>query len=121
MRKDATHKLTSYLVKNHALVAIEDLHVAGMLKNHKLAQSVSDSNFGEIRRQLEYKAAFAGTHVVIVDRFYPSSKTCSACGYVKPELALSERVYVCQACGGKFYRHTKRLWTEERWHVQWSM
>jgi len=99
MRKDATHKLTSYLVKNHALVAIEDLHVAGMLKNHKLAQSVSDSNFGEIRRQLEYKAAFAGTHVVIVDRFYPSSKTCSACGYVKPELALSERVYVCQACG----------------------
>ncbi len=99
IRKDATHKLTSYLVKNHALVAIEDLHVVGMLKNHKLAQSVSDSNFGEIRWQLEYKAAFAGTHVVIVDRFYPSSKICSACGNVKPELALSERVYVCQACG----------------------
>ncbi len=73
--------------------------MVGMLKNHKLAQSVSDSNFGEIRWQLEYKAAFAGTHVVIVDRFYPSSKICSACGNVKPELALSERVYVCQACG----------------------
>src|SRR6266568_3791924 len=99
IRRDATHKLTSYLSKNHALVAIEDLHVAGMLKNHKIAQAVSDSNFGEIRRQLEYKVAWQGTHVVTIDRFYPSSKTCSGCGYVKPELSLRERVYVCEACG----------------------
>jgi putative transposase len=99
IRKDASHKLTSYLVKNHALVAIEDLHVAGMLKNHKLAQPVSDSNFGEIRRQLEYKSAYHGTHLVMIDRFYPSSKTCSGCGYIKPELSLSERTYVCEDCG----------------------
>jgi len=99
IRKDASHKLTSYLVKNHALVAIEDLHVAGMLKNHKLAQSVSDSNFGEIRRQLEYKSAYHGTHLVMIDRFYPSSKTCSGRGYIKPELSLSERTYVCEDCG----------------------
>jgi putative transposase len=99
IRKDAAHKLTSYLVKNHALVAIEDLHVAGMLKNHCLAQAVSDSNFGEIRRQLEYKAAWHGTHLVVIDRFYPSSKTCSGCGYIKPELSLSERTFICEDCG----------------------
>lgn len=99
IRKDASHKLTSYLVKNHALVAIEDLHVAGMLKNHCLAQAVADSNFGEIRRQLEYKAEWHGTQIVTIDRFYPSSKTCSSCGYVKPELSLGERTFICEDCG----------------------
>src|SRR6266581_1375788 len=99
LRKDVTHKLTTYLCKNHALVAIEDLHVAGMLKNHKLAQAVSDANFGEIRRQLEYKADWYSTRLVAVDRFYPSSKTCSGCGYIKPELSLSERTFVCEECG----------------------
>jgi putative transposase len=99
IRRDAAHKLTTYLCKNHALVATEDLHVAGMLKNHCLAQAISDSNFGEIRRQLEYKSAYYGTHLVAIDRFYPSSKTCSACGYIKPELSLSERVFVCEDCG----------------------
>lgn len=98
IRRDATHKLTTYLVKHHALVAIEDLHVSGMLKNHKLAQAVSDSNFGEIRRQLTYKAELHGTCLVVVDRFYPSSKTCSSCGYIKPELVLQERTYACDAC-----------------------
>ncbi len=99
IRRDATHKLTTFLVKHHALIAIEDLHVSGMLKNHKLAQAVSDSNFGEIRRQFTYKAEIYGTWLVIIDRFYPSSKMCSACGYVKPELTLQERTFVCEACG----------------------
>ena len=99
IRKDATHKLTTYLCKNHTLVAIEDLHVAGMLKNHCLAQAVSDANFGEIRRQLEYKAEWYSTRLVAIDRFYPSSKTCSGCGYIKPELSLSERTFVCEDCG----------------------
>lgn len=99
IRKDAAHKLTSSLVKNYALIAIEDLHVSGMLKNHKLAQAVSDSNFGEIRRQLTYKAEWHGTHLVVVNRFYPSSKTCSACGYVKDALSLKERTYICESCG----------------------
>jgi len=98
-----------------------------MLKNHKLAQAVSDSNFGEMRRQLEYKAEWQGAHIVTVDRFYPSSKTCSGCGYVKAELSLGERTFVCEdcgmvldrdrecsneckSCGGKFY-HTKCLWS----------
>jgi putative transposase len=99
IRRDATHKLTTHLVKHHALIAIEDLHVSGMLKNHKLAQAVSDSNFGEIRRQLTYKAELYGTRLVVVDRFYPSSKTCSACGYIKEALPLQERIYICEACG----------------------
>jgi putative transposase len=99
IRRDATHKLKTYLCKNHALGAIEDVHVAGMPKNHKLAQAVADSNFGEIRQQLEYKATRYGTHLVVIDRFFASSKTCSACGYIKPALGLHERTYVCEACG----------------------
>ncbi len=99
IRKDAAHQLTSYLVKNHALIAIEDVHVAGMLKNHKLAQAVSDSNFGEIRRQLEYKSLWHGTHLVTVDRFYPSSKTCSSCGWVNEKLTLADRTFICEQCG----------------------
>jgi putative transposase len=70
-----------------------------MLKNHKLAQAVSDSNFGEIRRQLEYKAAWNGVHLVAVDRFYPSSQTCSCCGWVNEELTLADRTFICKACG----------------------
>jgi putative transposase len=99
IRKDAAHKLTTYLCKNHALVAIEDLHVAGMLKNHKLAQAVSDSNFGAIRRQLEYKSSWHGTHLVVIDRFSPSSKTCSACGWIDENQDLGDRVFICQECG----------------------
>jgi len=99
IRRDAAHKLTSYLSKNHALIAIEDLHVAGMLKNHTLAQAVSDSNFGEIRRQLEYKIAWTGAYLVAVDRFYPSSKICSACGWIDEDLDLSVRTFVCEECG----------------------
>jgi putative transposase len=99
IRKDASHKLTSYLCKNHALIAIEDLHVAGMLKNHCLAQAVSDSNFGEIRRQLEYKARWHGVHLVIIDRFSPSSQTCSYCRWRNEGLTLSDRVFACMNCG----------------------
>jgi len=99
IRKDAAHKLTSYLSKNHALVAIEDLHVAGMLKNHKMAQAVSDSNFGEIRRQLEYKASWQSVHLVLIDRWYASSKTCSGCGWVDEDQDLSDRTFICQECG----------------------
>lgn len=99
IRRDAAHKLTTYLCKNHALVAIEDLNVAGMLKNHSLAQATSDSNFGEIRRQLEYKSKIAGTHLVAIDRWYPSSKTCSSCGWKDEDLELADRVFVCLDCG----------------------
>jgi putative transposase len=99
IRKDAAHKFTTYLCKNHALVGIEDLHVKGMLANHKLAQAVSDSNFGEIRRQLEYKSSWHSVHLVVIDRFSPSSKTCSACGWVDEDQDLGDRVFRCSDCG----------------------
>jgi putative transposase len=99
VRLDAAHKLTSHLVKQHALIALEDLNTAGMLKNHKLAQAVSDSNFGEIRRQLDYKSKLYGTHLVMIDRFYPSSHMCSCCGWKDEDLELADRVFVCLDCG----------------------
>jgi putative transposase len=99
IRRDVAHKLTSYLSKNHALIAIEDLHVSGMLKNHKLAQAVADSNFGEIRREIEYKSNLYGAHVVVIDQWYPSSQLCSACGWRNTEQTLADRIFVCEECG----------------------
>lgn len=98
IRGDTLHKLTTYLSKNHAIVVIEDLNVSGMLANHKLAASVADMGFYEFRRQLEYKCKLNGSSLIIADRFFASSKTCSNCGHIKQELSLSERVFVCEQC-----------------------
>ena len=98
IRKDAIHKLTSWLGKNHAVIGLEDLNVSGMMKNHKLAGAIADSAFYEIRRQLEYKSEWYGCSLVFADRFYPSSKTCSSCGHIQ-DLPLKERVFDCEACG----------------------
>jgi len=105
LRGDETHKLTTMLTQNYTLIGIEDLNVKGMMANHKLARSVADMNFFEFRRQLEYKADAIGATVVIADRWFPSSKKCAACGAVKDELALSERVYRCE-CGIVYDRDT---------------
>lgn len=99
IRKDTLHKFTTHVCKNHAYVAIENLHVAGMLKNHHIAQAISDASMGEIKRQLQYKAEKFGTRLVVIDRFYPSSKTCSSCGWINENLDLSQRVFVCVECG----------------------
>ena len=99
VRADAIHKATSMIAGNYSVVCVEDLHVAGMVKNHNLARSVSDAALGEFRRQLEYKTARTGAVLRVVDRWYPSSKTCSNCGVVKAKLSLSERVFNCDACG----------------------
>jgi putative transposase len=93
------HKMTSYLVENFALIGVEDLNVLGMMKNHKLAKSIADASFYEIKRQLEYKAKLSGSEVVEMDRFYPSSKTCSVCGWKKENLVLSDREWRCCGCG----------------------
>ena len=98
-RLDAIHKLTAWLAKEHSEISIEDLHVAGMVKNRHLAKAVSDAAFGEFRRQLEYKTARTGARLHVVDRWYGSSKTCSGCGSVKAKLSLSERTYRCESCG----------------------
>ncbi len=98
IRKDSIHKLTSYLVKNHSEIVIEDLNVSGMTKNHKLASTILDCGFFEFRRQLDYKCKWYGSKLTVVDRFFPSSKTCSRCNHVKKQLKLSEREYVCEEC-----------------------
>jgi putative transposase len=87
------------LAKTYGAIGIEDLNVSGMVKNRCLARSISDMSFGEFRRQLEYKSVWYGSELVIHNRFFPSSKTCSKCGKVKESLKLSERVYNCEHCG----------------------
>jgi len=99
LRKDVLDKLTTYLCENYQVIVIEDLNVSGMLKNHCLALSLADCGFSEFRRQLEYKSVLTGNTLIIADRWFPSSKTCSGCGYVKETLLLSEREYVCEKCG----------------------
>ncbi|NEP37917.1 MAG: IS200/IS605 family element transposase accessory protein TnpB [Okeania sp. SIO2G4] len=98
IRKDTLHKLTTYLAKNHSQIVIEDLNVSGMMANHKLAKAVADMGFYEFRRQLKYKCELYGSQLIIVDRWFPSSKTCSRCGTVKESLSLSERVFKCEHC-----------------------
>ena len=99
IRRDFTRKVTTILTTHYAHIALEDLNVKGMVRNHRLAQSVSDVSFGELRRQIEYKAELNGVTVTKADRFYPSSKTCSVCGNIKQNLKLSDRTYRCDKCG----------------------
>ena len=98
VRKDSLHKLTTMLAKTYGAIGVEDLNVSGMTKNRSLARSISDMGFGEFRRQLEYKTGRYGSRLVVHNRFFPSSKTCSRCGAVKESLPLSERVFEC-GCG----------------------
>ena len=93
------HEVTNALINENQVICMEDLNVKGMVKNHNLAESISEMNFGELRRILEYKAGWYGRVIVKVDRFYPSSKTCNHCGYIKKDLKLSERQWICPVCG----------------------
>ncbi|MFD0523658.1 IS607 family element RNA-guided endonuclease TnpB [Paractinoplanes durhamensis] len=99
LRRDGLHKLTTRLAVEHATVVVEDLNVAGMFRNRRLARRIADAGFGEIRRQLAYKTEWNGGRLIVADRWYPSSKTCSGCGAVKTKLALRERTYDCTECG----------------------
>jgi putative transposase len=103
-RNDYIHKMTSKLVNENQIILAEDLHVKGMVRNRKLAKSISDACFGEITRQLKYKSEWAGQIYYEVDRFYPSSKTCSECGYINKGLKLAERVLICNSCETKLNR-----------------
>ena len=98
IRKDAQHKATTILAKNKSVIGMEDLNVSGMLKNHCFAKSVSDAGMGEFYRQMEYKTQWYGSKLITVDRFYPSSKTCSRCGHIHKDLKLSDNVFVCPIC-----------------------
>lgn len=98
-RYDFLHKVSSRLSKENQFIALEDLNVKGMIKNHYLAKSVSDVSWNEFVRMLKYKSIEYGTNVFFVDRFYPSSKTCNVCGFKKIDLRLSERDWKCPNCG----------------------
>ncbi|GGM23938.1 transposase [Micromonospora sonchi] len=99
LRRDGLHKLTTRLARTHGTVVVEDLNVAGMLRNRRLARHIADAGFAEVRRQLAYKTEWNGGRLVTADRWFPSSKTCSGCGAVKAKLVLSERTYTCTTCG----------------------
>jgi IS605 OrfB family transposase len=99
LRRDGLHKLTTGLATAIGTVVVEDLNVAGMLRNRRLARHLADASFAEIRRQLRYKTCWNGGRLMVADRWFPSSKTCSTCGAVKPKLSLSTRVFRCEHCG----------------------
>jgi putative transposase len=104
LRENGLHRLTTRLAAAYGTVVVEDLNVAGMLKNRRLASKIADAGFGLLRRQMAYKMAWRGGRLVAADRFYPSSKTCSGCGAVKAKLGLSERTYRCGSCGLVLHR-----------------
>ena len=115
IRKDAIHKLTTYLAKNHSIIKIEDLHVKAFLKNHKLAGAIADCGMYEFKRQLEYKTEKFSSQLVLVDRMFPSSQICSNCGNYRHKMPLKERVYVCPECGHVEDRDLNASKNIERW------
>jgi putative transposase len=104
IRSDALHKLTTEITRRFHTIGIEDLNVRGMAKNRRLARSIADMGFFEFRRQLEYKATMRGGVVVVADRWFASSKTCSACGSVQEAMPLSVRQWICPDCGTRHDR-----------------
>ena len=98
-RRDVLHKLSTRIIRENQTVIIEDLSVRNMVRNHTLARAISDASWAELRRQLEYKADWYGRTVIAVDRWYPSSKTCSACGHLATKMPLNVREWTCAACG----------------------
>ena len=98
IRKDSLHKITTYIVQKYDIICIEDLNVKGMMQNKKLARAISDMGFYEFKRQLLYKAEMCGKNIVLADRWFPSSKTCSECGHKMDEMPLSVREWECPNC-----------------------
>jgi putative transposase len=103
-RADFLHKTSARLVRDHDVIVLEDLNVKGMVRNRSLAKAISDCGWGEFRRHLEYKCERAGRHLIVIDRWYPSSKTCSACGHLLASLSLSTRHWTCPSCGTRHDR-----------------
>ncbi|BAY64082.1 ISSoc7, transposase [Calothrix brevissima NIES-22] len=115
VRKDAIHKLTNYLAKNHSEIKIEDLSVKAFLKNHKLAGAIADCGMYEFKRQLEYKTEKFSSKLTLVDRMFPSSQICSNCGQHRHKMPLKNRVYVCPECGHIEDRDLNASKNLERW------
>ncbi len=103
-RADFLHRTSTRLVRDHDVIVVEDLAVKNMVRNRSLAKAISDSGWGTFRNMLEYKSARYGRHLIVIDRWYPSSKTCSACGHLLAELSLSTRTWQCPSCGTRHDR-----------------
>jgi putative transposase len=103
-RRDFLHRASTRLVRENDIIVIEDLNVSGMVRNRRLARAISDCGWGEFRRQLEYKCERARHELVVIDRWYPSSKTCSACGHLLAGLSLSTRHWTCPSCRARHDR-----------------
>jgi len=103
-RSDFLHRASTRLVREHDVIVIEDLNVVGMVRNRHLARAISGCGWGEFRRQLEYKCERYGRRLVVIDRWYPSSKTCSACGHLLAGLSLSTRQWRCPSCSARHDR-----------------
>lgn len=115
IRKDAIHKLTTYLAKDHSVVRIEDLHIKAFLKNHKLAGAIADCGMYEFKRQLEYKVEKFDSQLILVDRFFPSSQICSNCGNHRHKMPLKNRLYECPDCGHSEDRDLNAAKNINRW------
>ena len=98
-RKDFLHKTSSNMIAKYSGVVLEDLNVSGMMKNSKLARSISDVGWYEFNRMLEYKSLWNAKHFIKIDRWFASSKICNECGSKKVDLKLNDRIYVCKNCG----------------------
>jgi len=103
-RRDFLHRVSTRLVRSADTIVIEDLNVSGLVRNRRLARAISDCGWGEFRRQLQYKCERAGRTLVVIDRWLPSSKTCSACGHLLAEPSLGTRHWTCPSCGARHDR-----------------
>ncbi len=98
-RTDALHKATTTLARAKSVIVVEDLHVVGLVRNRHLARAISDQGWSEFHRQLSYKCQWYGSRLLVAPRFYPSSKRCSECGFLKATLPLGKRIFECELCG----------------------
>ncbi len=103
-RQDFLHKLTTKLIRENQVISVESLQVKNMIQNHHLAKSIADVSWGELVRQLEYKATWYGRTVVKIDKFYPSSQRCHDCGHIMPKMPLNVREWTCPECGNEHDR-----------------
>lgn len=124
IRKDCLHKITSKIIQKANVIVLEDLKVSNMMKNHCLAQAISDVGLFEFRRQIEYKAKWNGRKVIFADTFFPSSKTCSCCGWKNSDLKLTDRIFECKMCDMKMDRdlnaslNLKQIYTASSAEIQ---
>lgn len=119
IRSDALHKLTTRLM-GYGIIVIEDLNVAGMLQNRNLSRTIADVGLREFRRQVSYKAALAGSTLIIANRWYPSSKLCSACSVKNNTLTLSQRFWTCTSCGASHDRDLNAAVNLARYPESWA-